>query len=355
LAGSGSTLSASITDASTTIPLTDASTFSNAGYIKIGSEVIYYNGKSGNSLINCLRSQFGTAEQNFPSSTAVTQDSIPCADTSRFPASGTVYVTANGNTGVIEYIQFARNVNGFLQGLTRAAAGGQGSAQAFTYSASAPITVEYGQTETTPALAHWGSSVIMDGLFNDDKSLIFNYGTTIPVTLTATASCPILAVRVGPSADNGTIGTLGVKEVINRMQLQLVELGVVTSGTMLINLILNGVPSAFSGVFQSPTQGNTFTASLAQVAQNTTPGATITNGESVAAAYTNTTGQTTLDLSLVRDLGNSILGGGTSNTVPTSQAGQYPDGPDILYVVATNISGATNSIQARLSWKEAQA
>jgi hypothetical protein len=355
LAGSGSTLSADITDSSTTIPLTSATTFATAGYIKISSEIIYYNGKSGNSLINCQRAQFGTAEQNFSATTAVTQDSIPCADTSKFPPNGTVYVTANGNTGVIEYIQFARNVNGYLQGLTRAATGGQASAQAFTYSVSAPVTVEYGQTETTPALAHWGSSVIMDGLFNDDKSLIFNYGTTIPVTLTATASCPILAVRVGPSADNGTIGTLGLKEVINRMQLQLVELGVVTSGTMLINLILNGVPSAFSGVFQSPTQGNTFTASLAQVAQNTTAGATISNGESVAAAYTNTTGQTTLDLGLVRDLGNSILGGGTSNSVPTSQAGQYPDGPDILYVVATNISGATNSIQARLSWKEAQA
>jgi hypothetical protein len=61
-------------------------------------------------------------------------------------------------------------------------------------------------------------------------------------------------------------------------------------------------------------------------------------------------------LSAVRDLGNSILGGGTSNTVPSSQAGFYPDGPDILYVCATNVvAAATPTILARLSWKEAQA
>jgi len=357
--GTTTTTSAAITDASTTIPLTDASTFAGSGYIKIGSEIIFYSGKSGNSLVGCVRSQFGTAEQNYNSGTTVNVDSIVTLNPAIFPtpatgSTGTVKVTANGNAGTIEYITYTRNLNGYLQGLTRGATGGS-AATAFTASTSAPVTVEYGQTATTPSLAHWGSSVIMDGLFNDDKSLIFNYGTTTALTLTAGAICPILAIRIAPSVDNGTIGTLGNKEVINRMQLQLVELGLVTSGTMLINLVLNGVPSAFSGSFGAPTQGNTFTSSLAQVAINTTATAIIQNGESVSAAYTNSSGQTTLDLSQVRDLGNSILGGGTSNTVPTSQAGQYPDGPDILYVVAQNVSGASNSVQARLNWKEAQA
>jgi hypothetical protein len=72
----------------------------------------------------------------------------------------------------------------------------------------------------------------------------------------------------------------------------------------------------------------------------------------LAAAYV-PIGINTLDLTNVRDLGNSILGGGVNNTVPTTQAGLYPDGPDVLYVVATT-TGAAN-IQARLSWKEAQA
>ena len=165
------------------------------------------------------------------------------------------------------------------------------------------------------------------------------------------------AIRIAPSVDNGTTGLLGNKEIINRMQLQLVELGLYTTGTgYLINLILNGYASgALSGSFVSPIQQvNGITSSLAQVAVNTNA-VTVTGGESVAAAYTNTSGQTVLDLSQVRDLGNSILGGGTSNTVPTSQAGFYPDGPDILYVVATPLSNTSSTILARVSWKEAQA
>ena len=359
LLGISTTTSADITDASVTIPLTSAATFASAGYIKIGSEIIFYSGKSGNNLIGCQRSQFGTAEQAYASGTTVSVDSITVANPGIFPSpltgsTANVKVTANGNTGTIEYISYTRNTNGFLQGLTRGVTGGS-AATAFTASASVPVTVEYGQTDTVAALAHWGSSVIMDGQFNDDKSLIFNYGTTTAITLTAGAICPILAIRIAPSVDNGTVSTLGNKEVINRMQLQLESLGLVTSATMLINLVLNGVPSAFSGSFVSPTQGNTFTSSLAQVAVNTTTTASINNGESVAAAYTSTGGTTNLDLGQVRDLGNSILGGGVNNTVPTSQAGQYPDGPDILYVVANNVSGAAASIQARLSWKEAQA
>jgi hypothetical protein len=357
--GNNNTTNADITDTQTTIPLISAGTFASSGYVKIGSEIIFYNGKSGNTLINCVRSQFGTAEQNYSSGTTVTVDSINVVNPGIFPvpatgSTGTVKVTRNGNTGAIEYISYTRNINGYLQGLTRGVTGG-GSATTFTASPSAPVTVEYGQTATTPSLAHWGSSVIMDGQFNDDKSLIFNYGTTTAITLTAGAICPILAIRIAPSVDNGTVGTLGNKEIINRMQLQLESLGVFTSGTMLINMVLNGVPSAFSGGFVAPTQGNTFTSSLAQVAVNTTTTATISNGESVAAAYTATGGTTTLDLSQVRDLGNSILGGGTNNTVPTTQANQYPDGPDILYIVANNVAGAPASIQARLSWKEAQA
>jgi hypothetical protein len=162
--------------------------------------------------------------------------------------------------------------------------------------------------------------------------------------------------------DNGTVGTLGNKEIINRMQLQLVELQLFTTGTTgyLINLILNGyVTGTFSnnsGNFQSPTSSQSpTTSSLAQVNFNTTSSVTINGGESVAGVYTAVSGPTTIDLSQVRDLGNSILGGGTSNTIPTSQAGFYPDGPDILYVVAVPLSTTSATIQARLSWKEAQA
>jgi hypothetical protein len=110
-----------------------------------------------------------------------------------------------------------------------------------------------------------------------------------------------------------------------------------------------------SGSFIPPIQQtNGITSSLAQIAVNTNA-VTVTGGESVYAAYSNTSGNTTIDLSEVRDLGNSILGGGTTNVVPTSQANFYPDGPDILYIVATPLSATSSTILARLNWKEAQA
>ena len=285
-------------------------------------------------------------------------------DTTLFAPTGSLKVTASGTSGVIEYVTYTGKTGKTLTGLTRATTGGTGSAQTFTYSATAPVSVDYAAPDTASSLSHWGSSVIMDGQFNDDKSLIFNYGMTNPLSTSATGSYALLALRIAPSVDNGLTGTLGLREIINRMQLQLDSLSVVATGnTYLINLILNGtIASAFSGTgsqatFTQPIQiAGGYSSSLAQIAANGATGtsATISGGESLAAAYVSA-GITTLDLSSVRDIGNSILGGGTSNTVPTSQSGLYPDGPDILYVVATPNSATAGTIQARISWKEAQA
>ena len=264
-------------------------------------------------------------------------------------------------SGTIEHIAYTGKTATTLTGLTRTQTGGNTVAQTFTYSASAPISIEYMSPDTACALSHWGSSVIMDGQFNDDKSLIFNYGTTTAITTTSTTPVVVLAIRVAPSVDSGRTGAMGDKEIINRMQLQLTELGLVTTGTgYLINLILNGYASgATSGSWISPVQGaqGAFTSSLAQVATNTNA-VSVTGGESVAASYCpESTARTTtvLDLSGVRDLGNSILGGGSDTAVPTAQSGFYPDGPDVLYVVATPLTAASSTILARLSWKEAQA
>jgi hypothetical protein len=83
-------------------------------------------------------------------------------------------------------------------------------------------------------------------------------------------------------------------------------------------------------------------------------GTTVTGGETIFSFFTQN-GVTQQDLSLVRDLGNSILGGGTSLTAPTTSANLYPDGPDILTIRATNVGSVAGSINARISWTEAQA
>jgi len=266
-----------------------------------------------------------------------------------FPPSGTVKIQ---NASAVEYVSYTGNTNNVLTGLTRGVTGGA-AATTFTLSATAPTAIELVTPDTTPSLSHWGSSIIMDGLFNDDKSLVFNYGTVAVLNFGATATVPVLAIRIAPSVSNGLVGTLGQQEIINRMQLQLVELGLISTQPCLINLVLNGLTAGGTWTaFSSPTQGNTVSSSLAQVAQNTNASATISGGESVTALFSN--GVNVLDLSSVRDLGNSILGGGTSNTMPTTIAGYYPDGPDILYVVVTG-TGTAGTILARLNWKEAQA
>jgi hypothetical protein len=286
--------------------------------------------------------------------------SMSVADTSAFNTSGLAKVSASGSAAGVEFITYTGKTATSLTGLTRGVAGGN-AATNFTYSSQAFVTVEYATADSVPSISHWGSSAIMDGNFNDDKSLIFNYGMTVPLNATGAGSYALAAIRIAPSVDNGTTDTLGLKEIINRMQLQLDSVSVISSAVVLVNLILNGRlngPFAGSGAqptFISPQQlTNGFTSSLAQIAVNGSSGttATITGGESLAAAYVNI-GLTTLDLAGVRDLGNSILGGGVNNNVPTTQAGLYPDGPDILYVVVTT-TGAAN-LQARLSWKEAQA
>jgi len=362
-----STLSAASAVADTTVPVTSATNYNNTGVVKIDSELIYYTGISGNNLVGCIRGFGGTTAASHTSGTTVAISSIDILDCSRFPPSGTVKVTASGQTGTCEYVSFTGNDGSILYGLTRAASGGQASAQAFTYSATAPVSVELASPDTVPSLSHWGSSVIMDGRFDDDKSLIFNYGMTTAVGTSSINPVVLMAIRIAPSVDNGQVGTLGQREIINRMQLQLDSLGIVTTGnTYLINLILNGyATAAFSGAgaqptFTSPIQlANGITSSLAQVATNTTATTGTFGGESVAAAFAAAGTVTTLDLSNVRDLGNSILGGGTNTTVPNAaaggQSGFYPDGPDILYVVAQAVSNTGGTILARLSWKEAQA
>lgn len=282
---------------------------------------------------------------------------INVASTEGFAPTGILRISNPGATGTIEQISYSSKTATTFIVAARAQVGGNAAAQTFTFSATAPVLVEFSSPDTLASLSHWGSSVIMDGRYDDDKSLVFNYGMTTPITTTAVTPRVLLAVRVAPSVDNNTVGVLGARETINRMQLALDSIGFYTTGTgYLINLVLNGFASgAFSGGFVAPVQQvGGITSSLAQVALNTNA-ITVTGGESVYAGYTNPTGVTTLDLNKVRDLGNSILGGGPNNTVPTTPSGFYPDGPDILYVVAIPLSTTSSTILARLNWKEAQA
>ena len=277
---------------------------------------------------------------------------ISVNSTSGFPTTGIVKVTKPGQTGAIELITYTGLTSTTFTGLTRASFGG-GSAQTFTYSATAPQSVELVSQNSAAPLSHWGSSVIMDGRFDNDLNFQFNAGMNTARSVAAGDTNALLSIRLAPSVDSGLTGVLGAREVINRMQLKLASMDILTQGTFRINLSLNGQVS--SGTFSSV--GG---SSLSQIATHAS-GTTTSGGESILSFFTNNSGGSTnftltsQDLIAARDLGNSVLGGGLNNTCPTTVNGVYPDGPDIITITATNIGAISSNILARLSWTEAQA
>jgi len=353
--GYGLSTTSAVGQTDTSITVTNGATFlpATGGIISIGTapnnEFVYYASRSGNVLSGCVRGLTGgVPARAWAASISVVIGGITIKNTYGFPTTGgNIRISGSAVASAVMLWAYTNIYNNILYGSAVAT----GSLPVVTL--SGPALVEYASPDTAAPLSHWGSSVIMDGGFDDDKSLVFNYGTTTAISLNAGTTVPILAIRLAPSVDNGTIGVLGAKETINRGQLQLLDTAVVSSGAVLVNLILNGFTTGFSGSFVPVNIGTTTTSSLAQVAVNTSNTATITGGESVTALYSN--GVQQLDLSQVRDLANSINGGGLNNTVPTSRANVYPDGPDVLYVVATNTTGGAVTVLARVNWKEAQA
>lgn len=234
---------------------------------------------------------------------------------------------------------------------------GVAGAQTFTYTTTKPTAVELAYPTFSPTISHWGTSVIMDGRYDDDKSLVFTYGQTTPVVIAAGTERALFSIRVSPSVDNGVPSGFGQRELINRMQLIMRTLDTAITGVstaILMRGYLNATPS-FPTVWTNAVgnvAGRT-NSSLAQIADHTAQagyGVTITSGEVVCGFYVGT-GAGSLDLSQVRDLGNSVVGGGGT----FANTNIFPDGPDTFTVTATNTSAQAISVAGRLSWTEAQA
>jgi len=224
--------------------------------------------------------------------------------------------------------------------------------QAFTYLEQSPVIVENAYPQFSPTVSHWGTSVIMDGGYDDDKSLVFTYGQRNSITIAPNITRSLFSIRIAPSVDNGLISEFGGREVVNRMQLTLRSLGISarTSGNFLVRAILNGVPATSqSWTDATGNAGAQANSSLAQIADYSSRDIPILGGEVVAGYFVAGTGS--LDLDLVRDLGTSILSGGVS------QVNQqiYPDGPDVLTIVVTNTGTINAQLLGRISWTEAQA
>ena len=163
---------------------------------------------------------------------------------------------------------------------------------------------------------------------------------------------PLISIRLAPSVDNGITGNMGERDIINRMQLQLKQIGLVLTHDCNVRLILN---SSLSNInfqkVQSPSLSNLVVHDKADTITGGTPifefrasGGTETNGARLSNA-------TDFDLTDITDLGNSILGGD----------GVFPNGPDLLTISVKVIdtsdinAGSPFEASGRITWSESQA
>ena len=82
--GATTTLNGDITDSATTITLTDASSFSSSGSVRIEDEIITYSGKSSNDLTGCTRGTNGTTAVAHADTTAVRESTVTRYNTTDF-------------------------------------------------------------------------------------------------------------------------------------------------------------------------------------------------------------------------------------------------------------------------------
>ena len=365
-------LSATLLSSDTTMTVSNTDGFATAGTVFVddstgGNEYITYTGKTTTTFTGLTRGKANTTVTGFvltpnvgnvtttQSITGLYNGMYVYGSNTAIP-SGTfianIWPGPVTNTLTLSQAPYQGNAAATLSFLAPA-----GVAATHTYSATAPISVYQHSPAFSPTISHWGTSVIMDGGFDNDKSLVFVYGETVNTIIGVGAIVPLLSLRVSPTVDSGVPGTLGTKEIVNRMQLQLSSTAALVNGSFLLYLVLNGNITANTGslgTFQRVAVG---TSSLAQIADHT-GNCVINGGENIFGYYAvNSAGAGNFsvqdaELTKLRDLGNSILGGGFNNTPNTNV---YPDGPDVITVVAQNIGTTPAAIQARISWTEAQA
>lgn len=273
-------------------------------------------------------------------------------DTTYFPTAGTLYIDN-------ELISYSGKTSTSFTGCTRNASLIQwisGSSRTSTAGAAAAHSIGTGiilvSNTASPTLSHWGSALICDGGFDEDRGYIFNYQRAA-ISISATTSTAFL-IRLAPSVSNSAVGDLGSKDLLNRSQLLLNAVAVQTygngpaanQGSIIIEGVLN--PKNYSTATWSALNFESVGGqpSLAQVAQTVTwsSGAYAVPGEQVFAFAGTPNSDNRLELTELKELTNSPFGG----------VGAYPNGPDTLAINVRTAAGSTNAT-ILLRWGEAQA
>ena len=281
-----------------------------------------------------------------------------------------IYWPPSGNVLVDnEFMSYTGKSGVTLTGVTRAASMAYNvNDQNYTLTASAAAqTHQAGSTALlvgttcTPSLTHWGSAFIMDGQFDNDRGYFFNYQVNSATgTRAANSTTNLFMLRLSPSVSNGIIGNIGDRDLLNRAQLLLQRLDVFASnsstvlstsnivgtGSIVVSGILNpsGVSATAWTAINSVENGSQPSfAQVSAVSGTYTAG----SGERVFSTICNGGAQNSIDLSGLKEISNTIIGGNQF----------FPDGPDTLLVqlnVPANFP-PINQYSVNLFWTEAQA
>jgi len=184
-------------------------------------------------------------------------------------------------------------------------------------------------------------------------SITIGEGSSGGGTNLGTDIIPLITIRLAPSVDSGLPGSLGQREIINRMQLILNEIGMIITHDCEVSLLLNAdLSSADYENVTAPSlselikhESGDSALGGTQIFQYRASGGTV---DSDGVRSSNTSNQS---LGEIIDLGNSILGGD----------GTFPNGPDTLTVAVqvvdtTGISATSPfKVSSRITWSESQA
>ena len=216
------------------------------------------------------------------------------------------------------------------------------------------ITTRYGSNSRDASTEAPRNLLLIDRQLTNNNNTTYNYTVTLGgVARPVQYDIPLISIRLAPAVDTNTPGNLGDREIVNRMQLILNSIGIQSTHNAQIILRLNG--QITNNDWQRVTN-----PSLSQLIYHT-PLDEITGGVDIftfrAQGGTGTSDReavvTTQDLKEgIVTLGNSIQGGD----------GVFPDGPDVLTIVAILTEDpstvSTNNpfvISGRASWSESQA